>query len=133
MHFSSANWQRLANRQPVGQEPGGGTVPAIEASRTGTGSPSGTWGFAPSSAIVYGCAGSSSTAAAVPDSTTSPGVHDGDVVADVGDDAEVVADDDDRQAGVADQGPQQAEDLGLHGDVEGGGGLVGDQQLRLRR
>ena len=26
---------------------------------------------------------------------------------------------------------QQAEDLGLHGDVEGGGRLVGDQQLRL--
>ena len=80
---------------------------------------------------MYGCAGSSSTAAAVPDSTTCAGVHDGDVVADVGDHAEVVADDDHRQAGVADQRAQQAEDLGLHGDVEGGGGLVGDQQLRL--
>ncbi len=57
------------------------------------------------------------------------GVHHGDVVAEVGDHAQVVGDEHDRQPGVADQCPQQAEDLGLHGDVERGGRLVGDQQV----
>ena len=131
MHFSCTNWQRPAKRQPVGQEPGAGTVPGIDASRSGTGSPSGTCGFAPSSAWVYGCAGSSRTAGGGAGLDDLAGVHDRDVVADVGDHAEVVADDDHRQAGVADQSAQQAEDLGLHRDVEGGRGLVGDQQLRL--
>ena len=59
------------------------------------------------------------------------GVHDRDVVADVCHHAEVVTDDHHGQAGIADESPQQTEDLGLHGDVEGGRGLVGDQQLRL--
>ena len=131
VHCSCANWQRLANRQPVGHEPGGGTVPAIDASRSGTGSPSGTCGLAPSRAIVYGCAGVVQDGGGGAGLDDLAGVHHRDVVADVGDHAEVVADDDHRQAGVADQRPQQAEDLGLHGDVEGGGRLVGDQQLRL--
>ena len=57
-------------------------------------------------------------------------VHDQDVVGQLGDDAEVVGDDDDRGAELLLQVADQVEDLRLHGDVERGGRLVGDQQLR---
>jgi hypothetical protein len=58
------------------------------------------------------------------------GVHDGHPLAGFGDDAEVVGDEDDGGAHVRAQGAQQVKDLGLDGDVEGGGGLVGDEELR---
>ena len=58
------------------------------------------------------------------------GVHDGDLVGAAGDDAEVVGDEDHRHVALALLGGEQVEDLGLHGDVEGGGGLVGEEQLR---
>ena len=58
------------------------------------------------------------------------GVHDDGAVGDVGHDAPVVGDDQDRHAGGVLQVAQQLEDLGLHGDVEGRGRLVGDQELR---
>src|SRR4029453_4732349 len=59
------------------------------------------------------------------------GVHDMDGLAHAGDHAEVVGDEQQGGVAVGDLGPQQVEDLGLDGDVEGGRRLVGDQQLRL--
>ena len=47
------------------------------------------------------------------------------------DDAEIVRDDDDRDAEPARQVLHQLEDLRLDGDVERGGRLVGDEQLRI--
>ena len=62
-----------------------------------------------------------------------PGVHDDDAVGHLGDDAEVVGDEQDRRPGALLQPAQQVEDLRLHRDVEGGGRLVGDEQLRVHR
>ena len=58
------------------------------------------------------------------------GVHDHDPVGDVGDHAEVVGDERGCGAEPVAQVAQHVEDPGLHGDVECGGGLVGDQHLR---
>ena len=60
-----------------------------------------------------------------------PGVHHHDLVGQLGDHAEVVGDEDDRGAELRAQGAHQLEDLRLDGDVERGGRLVGDQQLRI--
>ncbi len=57
--------------------------------------------------------------------------HDEHVVGDFGDDAEVVRDEDDGHAAVVAELAEDFEDLGLDRDVEGGGRLVGDQQLRV--
>src|SRR5215212_11802919 len=59
------------------------------------------------------------------------GIHHPDLVRDVGDDAEVVGDEDDRHPQFALKPLDQAQDLGLDRDVERGGWLVGDQQLRI--
>ena len=59
------------------------------------------------------------------------GVHDGDVVGHFGDDAEVVGDEYDGHASILLEFPEQVEDLGLDGDVEGGGGFVGDEKLGI--
>ena len=58
-------------------------------------------------------------------------VHDRDPVGEVGDDAHVVGDQHDRGAELVAAAAQQVEDLGLHGDVEGGGRLVGDDHARV--
>ena len=58
-------------------------------------------------------------------------VHHEHVVGDFGDDAEVVRDEDDGHAAVVAQLAEDFEDLGLDGDVEGGGRFVGDEQLRV--
>ena len=58
-------------------------------------------------------------------------VHDRDAVGEVRDDAHVVRDQHDRGAELLGEPPQQVEDLGLHGDVEGRGRLVGDDQARV--
>ncbi len=58
-------------------------------------------------------------------------IHHADAVGDLGDDAEVVGDDDHRHPELSLQLLEQTEDLRLGGDVESGGRLVGDQQLRL--
>ena len=57
------------------------------------------------------------------------GVHHGDLVGAAGDHAEVVGDEDHRHVPVLLLLVEQVEDLGLHGDVEGRGGLVGEEQL----
>ena len=60
-------------------------------------------------------------------------VHDGDRVGEVRDDAHVVRDEHDRGAELLGETAQELEDLGLHGDVEGGRRLVGDDQARVER
>ena len=57
------------------------------------------------------------------------GVEDGDAVGDRGDCADVVGDKDNPGAFFLLQLSEEAEDLGLEGDVEGGGWLVGDEDL----
>ncbi len=57
--------------------------------------------------------------------------HHADAVGDLADDAEVVGDEEHRHALLGLQLGEQFEDLRLHGDVERGGRLVGDQQFRL--
>jgi hypothetical protein len=59
------------------------------------------------------------------------GVHDDDVVRDLGNDPEVVGDHDDRGLELLLQGPHQPEDLCLRRHVERRGRLVRDQQVGL--
>ena len=59
------------------------------------------------------------------------GIHDDDALGHLGDDAEVVRDEDDGGAGLGLELAHEIEDLRLHGDVERGGRLVGDQQLGI--
>jgi hypothetical protein len=56
------------------------------------------------------------------------GVHDGDPLACLGQHRQVVGDQQQGQPELAPQLRQQGEDLGLDHHVQGGGGLVGDQQ-----
>ena len=56
------------------------------------------------------------------------GVHDQDVVRELGHHPEIVRDDDDRGAELLLQIRDEVEDLRLHRDIQRGGGLVGDQQ-----
>ena len=58
-------------------------------------------------------------------------VHDVDAVGHLAHDAEVVRDPQHGHVHLFLQAPQQLEDLRLDGDVEGGGRLVGDQQVGL--
>ena len=60
-------------------------------------------------------------------------IHDGDAVAGLRHDAEVVGDEDHAHAEPVAQAEDQLQDLVLDGDVERGGGLVGEEQLRVRR
>jgi hypothetical protein len=58
------------------------------------------------------------------------GVHNRHAVAHLGHDAEVVSDEQQRHAGPPLEVLEHVEVLGLDGDVEVGGRLVGDDQLR---
>ena len=60
-------------------------------------------------------------------------VHHADAVGDLAHDAEVVGDEQHRHAEPLLRVLEQLEDLRLHRDVERGGRLVGDQQVRLVR
>ncbi len=60
-------------------------------------------------------------------------VHHHDLVGHLGDHPEVVGDQHDGHAELALEPRDQLQDLGLHGHVQGGRGLVGDQQLGLVR
>lgn len=57
--------------------------------------------------------------------------HDGDAVHDAADDAEIVGDEDDGHVEIPAELGEEVHDLLLDGDVEGGGGLVGDEELGL--
>ena len=59
------------------------------------------------------------------------GIHHGDLVADLGDHAEIVRDQNDCGSARGFQLAHQIEDLRLQRDVERGGRLVRDQQLRI--
>ena len=58
------------------------------------------------------------------------GVHHDHVIGAAGDDAEVVGDEDHRHEALALLVFEQVEHLRLHRDVERGGGLVGEEELR---
>ena len=60
-------------------------------------------------------------------------VHDCDVIGHAGDDAEVVGDEHDRHADVGLEMAHQVQDLGLHRDIEGCRGFVGDEQGGIAR
>ena len=60
------------------------------------------------------------------------GIHDLHVVAETGDDAEIVRHENDRHAELALEIFDEGEDLRLHGDVEGGGRFVGDEDVGAR-
>ena len=60
-------------------------------------------------------------------------IHDAQVVAELGDETELVRDEDDRPGETAAQVFQQRHDLGFHRRIQRGGGLVGEQQVRLDR
>jgi hypothetical protein len=57
-------------------------------------------------------------------------LHDGDTVGDLADDGEVVRDEEHGEAVRGLEAREEIEDLRLHGDVERGGGFVGDEQAR---
>src|SRR5256886_33250 len=59
-------------------------------------------------------------------------VHDRDTICGLGDNSHVVGDQHDRRAPLARDALDERDDLRLHGHVERGGRLVGDQQDRLR-
>ena len=59
------------------------------------------------------------------------GIHDDDAVGIAGNHAEIVGNDDERDVELARQILHQLENLRLDGDVERGGGLVGDDQLGI--
>ena len=56
------------------------------------------------------------------------GVHHGDLIRQFRHDSQVMGDQEDGHSRSVPEFPEQVEDLGLDGHVEGGGGLVGDQQ-----
>jgi hypothetical protein len=60
------------------------------------------------------------------------GVGDGDAVGELRDDPEVVGDEEDGHAEFAAQLVEEFEDLGLDGDIQGGGGFIGDEQAGAR-
>ena len=70
------------------------------------------------------------TSAIGPASTISPLLHDDHVVGDAAHDIEVVGDEQHRHADLRLQVLEQLQDLRLHGDVERGRRLVGDEEVR---
>ena len=58
-------------------------------------------------------------------------VHDDDFIAHIGDHAQIVSDHDDGHAHFLLQALHQFQDQGLDGHVQGGGGFVGDQDIRF--
>ena len=120
--------QRGESRQPAGRSNAPGTTPASEASRR---RPALRSGSDASSASVYGWRGCANRSAAAALSTIWPAYITSTRCAHLGDDAEVVRDQHQRHAALALQAQQQGEHLRLHGDVERGRRLVGDEQARV--
>ena len=76
---------------------------------------------------VVAC-GSQKTCSTVPRLDGLAVAHHDDLVGDLAHDGEVVGDEDQAGAGLAADLGEQVEDLRLHGDVERGGRLVGDDR-----
>ena len=81
---------------------------------------------------MYGWWGVAKTSARRRLSTIRPAYIVSDTVGHLADHAEVVSDEHHRHPVLALQSVEQLEHLGLHGHVEGGRRLVGDQQLRAQ-
>jgi hypothetical protein len=62
-----------------------------------------------------------------------PGIHDQHAVAEGRDQVQIVADEDEAHAAAGHQIVNDGEHLHLHGDVEGGGRLVGDEEVGIGR
>lgn len=60
----------------------------------------------------------------------SAALHDGDAMGDAADDGEVVRDEEHGEVVGRAEVAEEVEDLGLDGDVEGGGWLIGDEEAR---
>jgi hypothetical protein len=87
-------------------------------------------GWQASSAACTGCAGASRIDCTEPDLDGLAGIDHAQVVAQLGDHAEIVRHEQQRDVELGDQLAQQQQDLVLRRDVERGGRLVGDHQLR---
>ena len=61
----------------------------------------------------------------------SASIHDAQVISYLVDDSHVVGDQQDSHAGLFLQITHQAQDLGLNGDIQSGGGFIGDEQFGL--
>ncbi len=108
-----------------------GTRPGISRSRRRAGVPARVRRRAEQPVRCSGAAGGRTGRVDAAPLDDAAGVHDDDPVGDVGDHAEVVGDEQDAGAEPVAQVAQHVEDAGLHGDVERGRRLVGDQQLGL--
>ena len=127
-HSSAVQLQRALNGQRPATSSGAGTAPSIECRCARRRSPGGSDRSSPS---VYGCSGSSSTAAARRDLEQRARVEHVDAVAHREGDAQVVRDHDQSHATRDLDGLEQREDLALRGHVERRRRLVGDQDLRI--
>ena len=129
-HSGIAYGQRGWNRQPVGIAWGSGTTPGIDANRS---SCAATWGIAASRPFRVRVLWAREQVVDGRLLHHLARVHHHDARAEIGDHAEVVGDEDHRHPEPRLERSQQVEDLRLHGDVECGRGLVGDQEARLAR
>ena len=120
--------QRGAKAQPGGRASSAGTAPG-----TGTSFSRVRRGAARSSPWVYGCARMAQHLGDWSFFDDAAGVHHGNAIGHLRDHAEIVRDEEQRELKIAAQRGEQFEDLFLHGDVERGGRLVGDEHVRARR
>ena len=126
---SRASWQRGANAQPGGGAPGRAACRGSARSR----SPTHGLGEAVHQPDGVGVLRAAEHGPRRPISTSSPAYITADAVAEAGHDPEVVGDEQHAHALLAPERVQQAEDLGLHDDVERRGRLVGQQQASAAR
>ena len=129
----SAYGHRGPKRQAGGGLPRSGGRPGIAVSRPSRIPAPSICGSAPRSASVYGCSGLVEEVERRGLLDDLAGVHDHDVVGHFGDDAHVVRDHDHRHLVLLLELVEQVEHAGLHGHVERGRRLVGDQELRVAR
>ena len=128
--MSCAFQQRVRNRQPDGGLIGVGTSPS-QADAAGRRAQPCHVGHGREQRACVGVRGLLVDLLAAAQLDDLAEVHDGDPLAEVPDHGEVVGDEDEGEVEVALQVPQQVDDLCLDGDVQGGDGLVGDDQLGL--
>ena len=127
-HVSTAYAQRGWNAHPGGGARGDGGAPG---SRRAARRPCPRGGGAPRAGrACRGGAGARTTSRVAPGLDDAPCVHHRRAVGDRGHHAEVVGDQQHREARLARSRSSSSDDPGLHGDVERGRRLVGDEQPR---